>query len=504
MAKSILTPGVYIEEISALGRSVIPVPTSIPAFIGYTQNTSFEGKSLLNRAVRITSLSDYINKFGGDFPKIEFDLEVNNSDPDFTAANGQGYKIKASGMFYRMLAAMKFFYANGGSECYVMSIGDYSSSFDKDDFISAMNLLSDEPDPSMLVIPEAIISAIQSAYDIQNHMIKHCSETKNKFAILDVPEGYQDLSPTPNCVDNFRNGVGGILPENNSYAAAYYPWLHTSVHDLSDINFQYISSDSYPIISSLLTIEFTDTNGNIDPEIAQQISCFTNNGDSDNRSFTLADADSNFRNISVQYPLILDAILKKLNLIPPSSAMAGIYTSVDIQRGVWKAPANINLQSVITPSVAIDNNMQEDLNAPLDGKSICAIRAFTGRGNLVWGARTLDSNSNDWIYINVRRTLIFIEQSVKEAIKAFVFAPNDANTWKQVEAMISNFLNNLWRQGALVGAKPSDAYGVRIGLGITMTAEDIVNGLMRVSIVIAPLRPAEFIVISVKQKMQAS
>ena len=146
--------------------------------------------------------------------------------------------------------------------------------------------------------------------------------------------------------------------------------------------------------------------------------------------------------------------------------------------------------------------MQEDLNVPLDGKSICAIRAFTGRGNLVWGARTLDSNSNDWRYINVRRTLIFIEQSVKEAIKAYVFEPNDVNTWIQVKAMISNFLNNLWNQGALVGAKPTDAYGVRIGLGTTMTAEDINNGIMRISIVIALVRPAEFIVISLEQKMQ--
>jgi len=498
------TPGVYINEIRAIGKLVVPVPTSIPAFIGYTQNTSFEGKSLINRAVRITSLNDFVNKFGEDFPEIKFRISEETTAPDYIDALGQGYKITVSGMFYRMLAAIKFFYMNGGSECYVISIGDYNSTFQKDDFISAIDLLVDEPDPSLLVIPEATISGSQSTYDIQNHMIAHCSEIKNKFAILDVPEGYKDLLSSPNCVDNFRNGVGGILSENNSYAAAYYPWLNTSVHDMSQVSFINISHDSYPLIASLISSEFTDSSGNIDSVITQQISCFLNNGNSDNGTFQLADADTNFRNLSIQYRLVLENVLKKLNLIPPSSAMAGIYTIIDSSRGVWKAPANVTIQGVISPSVAIDNNMQVDLNSPLNGKSVCAIRAFVGRGNLVWGARTLDSNSSEWRYINVRRTSIFIEQSVKEAIKAFIFEPNDANTWAQVETMISNFLNSLWREGALIGTKTSESYVVNIGLGKTMTAQDIQEGIMRISLAIALIRPAEFVVISVEQKMQES
>jgi hypothetical protein len=504
MAPDLRTPGVYIEEIRAFQNSVIPVPTSIPVFIGYTQNTSHDGTNLLNRAVRVISLADYITKFGSDLPLIAFNLAPSVANIDLNGANGQAYSLNAATMFYRMFAAMKFFYMNGGSECYVISIGDYNSPFDKTKFIHAIDLLINEPDPSILVIPEAIMADVQSAYDIQNYMIRHCSDTKNKFTILDVPEGYKDLVPSLNCVDNFRNGVGNIIASNNSYAAAYYPWLHTTVHDLADINYLNIATDSYSVITSLLTAEFTDPNGNIDPVIAQQISCFTNNGDSDNGSFTLTDADSNLRNISVQYRLVLEAIRDKLNLMPPSSAMAGIYTAVDVQRGVWKAPANVTLQNVVSPSVAIDNDQQQDLNAPISGKSICAIRTFPGRGNLVWGARTLDGNSSDFRYINVRRTLIFIEQSIKEAIKAFVFATNDANTWARVESMISNFLNDLWRQGALVGPIPADAFDVHIGLGETMTAEDLLNGIMRVSVVIALQHPAEFIVISVEQQMQES
>ncbi|KAA3623780.1 MAG: phage tail sheath family protein [Flavobacterium sp.] len=499
-----LTPGVYIQEISTLGKSVRPVPTAIPVFIGYTQKTTFEGTSLANRAVRITSLNDFAQKFGDDLPELKFNISEENNFPDFHDSNGQGYKLTNSGMFFRLLAAMKFFYANGGSECYVVTIGDYNATFDRDDFMNAIDLLVDEPDPSILVIPEAILRDVQSAYDIQNHMIRHCSQTKNKFAILDVPEGYKDLNQSPNCIDDFRNGVGGILSENNSYAAAYYPWLHTSIHELSDIGFLNITSEAYPTIATLLTTEFTDPSGAIDPTNIQLISCFSNNGTSDDGAFSLEDADTNFRNTSSTYQAILGVILQKLNLIPPSAAMAGIYTVIDDQRGVWQTPANVVLQSVISPSVAIDNDLQLDLNAPADGKSICAIRAFLGRGNLVWGGRTMDGNSNEWRYINVRRTLIFIEQSVKESIKAFVFASNDANTWTQVETMISNFLNSLWREGALLGTKPSEAFSVNIGLGKTMTPQDIQNGIMRISLAIALMHPAEFVVISIEQKMQES
>ena len=121
---------------------------------------------------------------------------------------------------------------------------------------------------------------------------------------------------------------------------------------------------------------------------------------------------------------------------------------------------------------------------------------------MVWGARTLDGNSNDWRYVNVRRTLIFLEQSIKEAAKAYVFAPNDANTWVTVKSMISNFLTGVWKQGGLVGPKPADAYSVSVGLGTTMTNEDIQLGIMRVMVKVAVSHPAEFIEITFKQQMQ--
>jgi len=138
------------------------------------------------------------------------------------------------------------------------------------------------------------------------------------------------------------------------------------------------------------------------------------------------------------------------------------------------------------------------------GRSINVIRPFPGVGTLVWGARTLDGNSQDWRYINVRRTLIMIEQSLKLATRAYVFEPNDASTWITVKSMFTNFLINLWKQGALAGAVPEQAFDVQIGLGATMTPTDILDGIMRITVKVAVVRPAEFIVITFQQQQQLS
>lgn len=203
------------------------------------------------------------------------------------------------------------------------------------------------------------------------------------------------------------------------------------------------------------------------------------------------------------YNKILTAIGNLPLELPPSSAIAGVYARVDKDRGVWKAPANVGLNYVTNLSVKITNESQESLNVDTTaGKSINAIRAFTGKGILVWGARTLAGNDNEWRYVPVRRFFNMVEESVKKATSQFVFEPNDANTWVKVRAMIENFLILQWRAGALAGAKPEQAFYVRVGLGQTMTAEDILNGYMHIEIGMAVVRPAEFIVLKFSHKLQ--
>lgn len=203
------------------------------------------------------------------------------------------------------------------------------------------------------------------------------------------------------------------------------------------------------------------------------------------------------------YNSIAGIIAKRSLDLGPSATMAGIYASVDSSRGVWKAPANVGVANIVGPSYQITEAQQGGLNIDAtSGKSINAIRSFVGRGTLVWGARTLDGNSNEWRYIPVRRLFTFVEESTKKATEFVVFEPNDKGTWLRVQGMITNFLTDLWKQGALAGDKPDQAFFVKVGLGETMTAQDILEGKMIVSIGMAAVRPAEFIVLQFMHKLQ--
>ncbi len=546
------TPGVYIQELDAFGNAVVPVPTAIPAFIGYTGQTNYNGKDLVNKAVRITSLAEFNAIFGSKPPQIQFSVTsvdaakpapkpapadpkkkpADNTKPaptpapaaatptpDFYAGT-TGYTLATTTVNYRLYSAVQFFYENGGGTCYIVSTGGYDYTAtglaDSKPFSEALTLLEKETEPTMIVIPDAVelmdptetelAKKYALCYALQGEMINHCGILATRVALIDVPGGYQEPLVGTTSVEGFRNAVEPTLPKFNSYAAAYYPWLHTTVNQLTDISYKNIAPASYNTVKAMLNAEFPDV---VDPKTKNSVpnpinsyitALFATKPAAD--GITQEKADTVLKNLSSSYKLVLKHLLEKLNLMPPSAAMAGIYSVVDNNEGVWVAPANVGVQGVIAPAVKVDHQAQEDLNMPLDGKSICAIRSFPGKGVLVWGARTLDGNSNDWRYINVRRTLIYIEQSVKEAASAYVFAPNDANTWVSVKSMISNFLLGLWNQGGLVGPKPADAFSVTVGLGSTMTSDDVLNGRMIVAVKVAVSHPAEFIEITFQQEMQ--
>jgi uncharacterized protein len=205
------------------------------------------------------------------------------------------------------------------------------------------------------------------------------------------------------------------------------------------------------------------------------------------------------------YSSILNGVSSSMTVMPPSGAIAGVYAQVDRTRGVWKAPANVSLNNVLGPDTTFTATQLENLNVDaVAGKSVNAIRYFTGKGTLVFGARTLAGNDNEWRYISVRRFFNMVEESCKKATEPFVFEPNDANTWVKIQGMIENFLTTLWRQGALQGIKPEHAFYVAVGLGKTMTAFDILEGRLIVEIGMAVVRPAEFIILRFSHKMAES
>lgn len=553
------TPGVYIVEKNAFPNSVVEVATAVPAFIGYTEKALNAGKSLANKPWRISSMAEYHNYFGfapnpmfsivdmspadaaaekkdagpkkGGAAKKEEGAEKEPPDSkpgsppagaageaDFTL-DGKAYRLHQDGGAFYLYYSMRLFFQNGGGPCYIVSVGGYNDDIDPEKLKGGIEQLIKEQEPTMVVIPDTMLLAsptpkgtydISKCINVQQAALQHCGgKMRSRVAILDIPAGFLSRQdPSGDCIDNFRGALGINYLD---FAAAYYPWINTSIVQEADLSFENFST--LDRLQTLLRSELglpAKPTGDTPVKTAQQIEAvnaitrdWSGAPEDDARSGKMM-LNKSLSQMSPLFTTMIKEMKNKLNLLPPSGAMAGIYTMVDNARGVWKAPANVSINAVISPAVNITHDDQEDLNVTTQGKSINAIRPFIGEGTLVWGARTLDGNSQDWRYVNVRRTMIMLEESIRLATKAYVFENNDANTWVTIKSMISNFLTGIWKRGGLAGASAPDAFSVHVGLGETMTPNDILDGILRVTVLVALIRPAEFIEITFQQQMQKS
>jgi phage tail sheath protein FI len=489
------TPGVYIVEKNAFPNSVVEVATAVPAFIGYTEKAIRGTQTLTDIPVRITSLAEFEVMFGGPPP-----VKYGRATP--------GGPIQAKEDAHFMLYySMRFFFDNGGSTCWIVSVGPYADETGTltakagSDLERGLGLLTKEPEPTILVAPDAVTLPLGEWKSLCEQMYAQCIDMQSRVAIFDVLNG--DLprnSDKPDPVKVFRDNLSA---DQHSYGMAYYPWLNTAVVEANELDYRDLDPTLAGELDTAIRTELDIDNAKPDdkPALEEMVKAL--------KSPPAKDADARRQHdalmtLSPTYTNIMAEVLKVANVMPPAAGMAGVFARTDALFGVWKAPANTPMKSVLSPCVTISHDEQEDLNVPMHGKAINAIRSFMGRGVLVWGARTLDGNSHDWRYVSVRRTMIFLEQSIKNAAQAYVFAPNTSGTWITVANMIRNFLNNQWKAGALVGATPDEAYQVSVGLGATMTDSDILDGLMRVTVKVAVSRPAEFIEITFQQKMQTS
>lgn len=478
------TPGVYIEEVPVFPPSIAPVATAIPAFIGATEKAiGKKGESLAGRAVRITSLPEYQALFGGAAPK-----EVAVRVERYSTAEGAFKEFRLSWEGdppgtpdFFLYPSLQLYFANGGGPCYIYSVGDYAAAPNKGAFSNAITALEAEDEPTLLVFPDAVKLNDADHGSVVDAALASAEKMKDRFVITDVRNavvgGTDDGAKV---TANFRSNVKKGTPELAKYGAAYFPYLITNVpFQVADAGIEVKSfHDVKPKNDG--SLERTPVDANKGKLTAVKVK----------------DQESAFYNAVRAF---VDASTMTL---PPSGAIAGIYAQVDRTRGVWKAPANVGVSFALAPAVPVTNDLQDGLNVdPNTGKSVNVVRSFFGKGTMVWGARTLAGNDGEWKYVNVRRFANFVEESVKKAINAFVFEANDANTWVKVSTMIENFLSNQWRDGALMGSKPDQAFRVAVGLGKTMNAQDVLDGYMIVEVYLAIVRPAEFIVLKFMQKM---
>jgi len=514
------TPGVYIVEKNAFPNSVVEVATAVPAFIGYTEKAENRGNSLTNKPWRITSMAEFHQYFGfgptaefarfsltkveGDVPEASAETPLARRDGVPLTVNGTSYLLAQTSGLYLLYYSMLHFFQNGGGPCYIVSVGSYqpdaSINIEADKLTKGIAELVKEQEPTMVVIPEAALLKKSDCDSVQQAALLHCGQTmKNRIAILDIWEGYVERTNGPDCVAGFRDAIG---INDLDFGTAYYPWVNTTIVQEQDLKYTNIDSDSQDTLIQCIKDELAGRG--VAPAKLEEQSAEVDKIKTVTEVGEIALLAKSLTNLSPFFNSIMGEMRTRLNVLPPSAAMAGVYTMVDNSRGVWKAPANVSLNSVISPTVPISSEQQEDLNVTAQGKSVNAIRAFIGEGTLVWGGRTLDGNSLDWRYINVRRTMIMLEESIRLAAKAMVFEPNVANTWVTMKSMIRNFLTGIWKRGGLAGAVPDDAFSVHVGLGETMTPEDILEGILRVTVFVAISRPAEFIEITFQQQMQKS
>jgi uncharacterized protein len=190
---------------------------------------------------------------------------------------------------------------------------------------------------------------------------------------------------------------------------------------------------------------------------------------------------------------VFDPLTNNQRLIPPGGHVAGVYTRSDIERGVHKAPAN----EVVRGATSLQVQLTEQEQAILNPRGVNVIRSFPGRGIIVYGARTMSTDSV-WKYVNVRRLFLFLEESIEEGTRWTVFEPNNERLWSRVIATIASFLTRVWRDGALMGTTPEQAFFVKCDR-TTITQDDIDNGRLIVLVGIAPVKPAEFVIFRIMQ-----
>lgn len=485
MSAPFSTPGVYIEELSLLPPSVAEVSTAIPAFVGYTEKAvNKENVSLHLKPVKIFSLMDYESLYGAADPEndgltVTITDTYNGTRLESRIIEGKIGEIDRNTRLskHNLYYSLKLYFANGGGPCYIISVGDKSeTNVVKEHLSNGLIALQSEDEPTLIVIPEAIALSLADRKSLYEEALLQAADMKDRFVIMDVETtGNANTDMTA-----FRNNSPDDFSKRR-FGAAYYPYLETTI--------------DYSYLESGITIVHTGV-----PTGGQSYS-----GPLNEVNIKPAEGSPIGKYNNILFNQIKEALTQVPLRLPPSPAIAGVYARVDRERGVWKAPANVSIYGILGPTVKVDNNVQDKMNVDADsGKSINVIRSFPGKGTLVWGARTLDGNDNNWRYVNVRRLFIMAEESIQKASHFAVFEPNTASTWLKVKAMIESYLFGLWQRGALAGAKPEHAYYVQVGLNITMTQADINLGIMRVNVGIAAVRPAEFIMLTFSHKLQES
>lgn len=495
MPPQLTYPGVYIQERPSGVRTIAGVATSITAFVGWAP----EGPT--DRAMRISSFADYQRAYGGLHPQSDLGYSVKHF---FENGGGQAYIlriVKDGGTLGKTtLGQIQIEASSPGpwSQFYGVQTEQLGTTSRFSLKVVRFGKKTDgTADTSQINVVETYVNLSMDAADPRFvREVINDIETGSTYIKLTLPSGATDF------------GAGAVKPLSKGTDTPMAPEVGNDFKTALDkVVGPEKTLDKIDLFNLLCVPGLTDP---AKLSVLEQFCEFR-------RAFLIADCDENARvdqlENGIPNPLIgknggyffpwiksSDALAEnRLADFPPCGYVAGVIARTDASRGIWKAPAGLDasLVGIYSPK----ETLTDDQNGRLNIQGINCIRTFSGSGTVVWGARTLngsDQRGDEWKYIPVRRTALHIEESLYRGTQWAVFEPNDEPLWAQLRLNVGTFMHDLFRQGAFQGSTPRDAYFVQCDKNTT-TQSDINRGVVNVVVGFAPLKPAEFVVITLTQ-----
>jgi phage tail sheath protein FI len=483
-------PGVYVQEIPSGVRAIGGVSTSIAAFAGWAP----QGPN--DRAVLCLSLSAFNRIFGG------FDA--------------RGY----------FSYAVSQFFANGGTHCYAIRLtgpkdvtataaidGLELSAIGPGAWANAYQLVanprSDDATRFRLDVVVRAANAVAESYQNlsqdpgDSRYVKSVLANESEIIVATKTDATRPVTGKTVDLGSGTKGDDGpvLVPSDADFDSALMgDGASTGVYYLDKVDlFNLLNVPGYANITNLGKLEtFCKTKRAILLIDSDKGTSPTDAVMTGAPAPALTGEDG--RNAAFYYPWVLVADPEQeghIRPFPPCGSVAGVYARTDAARGVWKAPAGT--EASLTGVSGLTKPITEKENGVLNPLAVNCIRQFTAGGTVVWGARTLRGINDEWKYVPVRRTALYIEESLQRGLQWVVFEPNGEPLWAQIRLSISAFMQDLFRRGAFQGSTPQVAYFVKCDEDTT-TQSDIDRGVVNILVGFAPLKPAEFVLIQI-QKM---
>lgn len=491
-------PGVYIEEIPSGVRTIAGVSTSDTAFVG------FFARGPMNRPARITSFSDFQRRFGG----LDSRSDTSYAIQQYYLNGGQaGWVVRVAA---GAPAPATLTLQNGATD--VLELAAANEGMWGENVEVSVEAITGQPTLFNLLVREvATISGRQQI--VNSEVFRNLSmednsprfvqavvnNESNLIQVVDVldtdvpdPIAFTALDGTPN---------DGTPPDDTALIAGIKtldtiaPFIFNilclpDAANLNDGQAQAVYSAANTFCEAKRAFLIVDIPAVIDSPEDMVTTWLANVGD-----------NIRHRNSAVYFPrlLIPDALNgSRPRNVAASGTLAGVYARTDASRGIWKAPAGTE---ATLRGATLATSLTDLQNGDLNQLGVNNLRTFPIFGNVSWGGRTLegaDQQASEWKYIPVRRTALYIEESLFQGLKWVVFEPNDEPLWAQIRLNVGAFMNNLFRQGAFQGKTPREAYFVKCDKDTT-TQNDIDRGIVNIAVGFAPLKPAEFVVIQIQQ-----